>query len=414
MATTTTRQSYTTRGTSAKQHRAWKRWTTFLQSIDLPHDPFLQSLPPPDKVTILSAFAQAIRNATYSKPSISRLGEDSVRNSIDHVAQTFRDQQLPDPRLDPDGKPSRLLSTQYKAYRNQDPPPRQQKALPGCVLLRLYKNKSTERTKAIADLCTGAFFFAMRSCEYLSVNGNDRKTKRLKLHNLRFFIKGKILSHSSSDIIRANAIAITFKDQKNDHRNDTITMHSSPHKLLCPVKAWARVVTRILKYSNSSTDSYVNLLQIKSSSHHISSTEVLQAIRAAATSIGEHTLGFKINEIGTHSIRSGAAMAMYLDEVPVYTIMLIGRWSSDAFLLYIRKQVEQFSQNVSSRMINNLSFTHIPNHHSHISTQDPRTRNHRDNFQTRYNMGSQAVNVIPTLPSFSFYSLKKKHSSSSR
>ena len=25
-------------------------------------------------------------------------------------------------------------------------------------------------------------------------------------------------------------------------------------------------------------------------------------------------------------------MAMYLDEVPVYTIMMIGRWSSDAFL----------------------------------------------------------------------------------
>eukprot|EP00978_Attheya_sp_CCMP212_P021308 scaffold62029_cov65-Attheya_sp.AAC.1 len=43
-------------------------------------------------------------------------------------------------------------------------------------------------------------------------------------------------------------------------------------------------------------------------------------------------------DIGTHSIRSAAAMAMYLAGVPVFTIMLIGRWSRDAFLHYIRRQ----------------------------------------------------------------------------
>jgi hypothetical protein len=40
-------------------------------------------------------------------------------------------------------------------------------------------------------------------------------------------------------------------------------------------------------------------------------------------------------------------MQMYLAEIPVYSIMLIGRWLSDAFLWYIRKQVKQFSLNVS-------------------------------------------------------------------
>ena len=80
------------------------------------------------------------------------------------------------------------------------------------------------------------------------------------------------------------------------------------------------------------------------------------ALRAAAMVIGEEKLGFKSSEIGTHSIRSGAAMAMYLYNVSVYTIMLIGRWSSDAFLLYIQKQVEQFSHNVSRTMIKNQFF----------------------------------------------------------
>jgi len=49
-------------------------------------------------------------------------------------------------------------------------------------------------------------------------------------------------------------------------------------------------------------------------------------------------------------------MAMYLGGVPVFTIMLLGRWSSKAFLQYIRKQVQEFSNGVSQRMIINENF----------------------------------------------------------
>eukprot|EP00957_Ditylum_brightwellii_P176275 13421896-Ditylum_brightwellii.AAC.1 len=36
-------------------------------------------------------------------------------------------------------------------------------------------------------------------------------------------------------------------------------------------------------------------------------------------------------------------MAMYLAEVPIYTIMCIGRWISDASLQYLRKHVQEFT-----------------------------------------------------------------------
>ena len=71
-------------------------------------------------------------------------------------------------------------------------------------------------------------------------------------------------------------------------------------------------------------------------------------------------------------------MAMYLGEFPVYTIMMIGRWSSDAFLRYIRKQVEQFSHNVLSRMLKFEMHKHLPGVEPRISHMDPRQRNHRD------------------------------------
>ena len=55
-------------------------------------------------------------------------------------------------------------------------------------------------------------------------------------------------------------------------------------------------------------------------------------------------------------------MAMYLGGIPVFAIKMIGRWSSDAFMKYIRKQIAQFTFDVSTRMLTMQHFRHIPNH----------------------------------------------------
>ena len=53
-------------------------------------------------------------------------------------------------------------------------------------------------------------------------------------------------------------------------------------------------------------------------------------------------------------------MMMYLAKEPIYTIMLIGRWSSDAFLAYIEKQVKEFTKGVRTRMLENNTFYNTP------------------------------------------------------
>ena len=121
--------------------------------------------------------------------------------------------------------------------------------------------------------------------------------------------------------------------------------------ILCPVKQWAGLVKRIRNYPGATKDTPVSAVLGENKIEHITSVEMVAALRYAVVSIGEDVLGFKKEQVGTHSIRPGAAMAIYLGECPVYTITLIGRWSSDAFLRYIRKQVEQFSHNVSRGMI---------------------------------------------------------------
>jgi hypothetical protein len=92
----------------------------------------------------------------------------------------------------------------------------------------------------------------------------------------------------------------------------------------------------------------------------IASTQVLLVLGAASKAVGSARLGFEPSKMGMHSLHSGAAMEMYLAGVPVYTIMLIGRWSSDAFLHYIRKQLEQFLRYVAKQMLTFRLFRTIP------------------------------------------------------
>ena len=120
----------------------------------------------------------------------------------------------------------------------------------------------------------------------------------------------------------------------------------------------------------------------------MNSAEIVAALRDAVVAIGEDVLGFKIEQVGTHSIRSEAAMAMYLGECQVNTIMLIGRWSSDAFLRYIRKQGEQFSHNVSHIMTPFQFNRHILDLKPTASHLYPRQQNHPDNTKTRRNIGN--------------------------
>jgi hypothetical protein len=102
---------------------------------------------------------------------------------------------------------------------------------------------------------------------------------------------------------------------------------------------------------------------------------ILERIRSAVRSLGEEKLGFTEHDVGTHSNRSGGAMGMFLAGTPVYTIMLLGRWSSDAFMRYIRKQVLNMSHGVAAKMIAFEEFYTVPDFVHNAADGDLRTRN---------------------------------------
>ncbi len=390
-----------TRGTHNGEAQAWQHRTTYCESIGC-IDLFMKQLTQNEQISMLRTFAMAVREGWFSKDCHKVLVEGTVWGAVSHVVQTFRAAERQNPTKDNDREFSILLSRQYRTYKNEDPWQKQRKALPFIVLDKLAKRQDTELDIALGQLTIGAAFFACCSCKYLTVpKREERRTKLLCLQNIRFFKKGHLIPAPSADLESADSIAITFEMQKNDSKFDTVIHGQTDDPLLCPVLQWAQLVNRILSYPNTTCDTPVCAVWCHGRLDKIASTKVLLALCAASKAVGSACLGFEPSEMGMHSLCSGSAMEMYLVGLPVYTIMLIVRWSSDAFLHYIRKQVEQFLRHVTKQMLTFWLFWKIleiaP---TVVLIKDPRQCNHCDNAKTRQNIGGNMSQRVK-LPSFS-------------
>ncbi len=200
----------------------------------------------------------------------------------------------------------------------------------------------------MGELAGAAHFWVMRLCKYAKVpKVEQRQMKQLCIRNIAFIRDRETLTQSSPSLHLADCVSVTFERQKNDRKADTVTQWQTSDELLCPVKIWASLTRRILSYKGANKNYPISLVKHKSQIINITGMMITDLCRDGVVAIGETKLGIRRSEIGTRSIRSGAVMAMYLAGVPVFLIMLIRRWSITAFLKYIRKQVQEFSQGIS-------------------------------------------------------------------
>ena len=239
---------------------------------------------------------------------------------------------------------------------------KKQKALPMLVLRKMMELSKSEWETATSWLLIGAIFFAMRSCEYLETNAREeaRRTKILRVRNIQFVKGGKKISHHDKKLEESDMVMITFEFQKNDQRDTQIHMFKTNDPILNPVKAWARTIQRVLQYPGGREDSKVCCFWSKENGlTDIKADHVRIRLRAVVDIIGEATLGFTKDVIGLHSLRSGGAMAMFLSGTSTIVIRRIGRWSSEAFLEYIREQVEDFTAGVAQKMLTYENFSNL-------------------------------------------------------
>ena len=355
------RNGATTGKTKKQRDLTWDRWVEFHNKLSIKNDIFLVGFSQRKRTIIMSSFAQAIRERCFSIPGHDPLYMGTVKTTVDNVSQVFRDHGYPDPRLDEDKVVARILQQQYHGYKEKDPGERQEKAIPLSMLRHAIEISTTPLETACAVLAGGALFFCMRSCEYVKVpDQHDKKTKLLCLRNIRFFVDDKETKYNDKWFSKANTVSITFEDQKNGNKMETISLHETGDKLICPVKFWSLTILRIRSYNNVNDDTPVSVFQVNGQLKHITNTHIIDMLRSTADKMGKDKLGFKSLDIGTHSIRSGGAMTYQLSGDSPHWIMLKGRWRSLSFMKYIRTQIREFSKGMTSHVLKHEHFTHVP------------------------------------------------------
>jgi hypothetical protein len=210
-----------------------------------------------------------------------------------------------------------------------------------------------------ADLAIAGFFFAMRSCE----NTTTPKPGRTKIVNMEGMIfldsEKREIPQDHPGLEMACHVTYLFVDQKNKDKNARRSQKRTGDPVLCPVRRSASLIQRIRRlvpdFSGSTT---MNTMIVNGVVLQLASGFLRAQLRHACTVLGgKKEFGYSAQEIGTKSIRSGAAMGLFLMNHSSERIMLMGRWLSQAFLVYIRPQVIEWTNNMSSDMIHHDSFT---------------------------------------------------------
>jgi hypothetical protein len=221
-----------------------------------------------------------------------------------------------------------------KGYKEQDPAPKPQLALPVTTIEHAgayHQAPHDALTRATADLTT-AFFFLLCVGEYTMPRRNVRtRTEQFCVQDVTFRLNDLVIPNTAplDQLALAESVKLYFDNQKNGQRSATI-YHTACPTSFCPVKALARRVSSIMAQGCPST--------------------------TALSHVGP---GTDLKRIGSHSLRASGAMALKLQGVDDSLIMKIGRWTGLTFLTYIHAQIGALNTGLAQRMAIHIHFVNV-------------------------------------------------------
>jgi hypothetical protein len=322
-----------------------------------------------------------------------------VREAASHLAKAFRVNLKPSPiHLEGSAQLQPFARALFQAFENVDPATKRQRAITPKLLRAMYRlaGVGLELTHdsplaVIAEVAIAGFFFAMRSCE-CTTTPTPGRTKTIDMLGMIFRDKSKKeIQQDSAELSQSEYVSYTFVDQKNKEKNDTRSQQRTSDPVLCPVRRSASLVERIRRLvPNHKPTTTMNTICSNDTVLQLSSEFLRERLRVTCTALGgKPVFGYSAADIGTKSLRSGAAMSLFLMNHSTERIMLLGRWKSDAFLVYIRPQVLEWTNNMSRDMILHDSFLDVSGF-DQANPDLPRTRPRRFN-------GPDSTLIFPSL-----------------
>lgn len=216
------------------------------------------------------------------------------------------------------------------------------------------------RLRTTANLITIALFFLLRVGEYTpNTSGKKKRTVPLRKKDVKLWRNRRLIPRDAPDHILAEADAVTIclEKSKNGSKKHTLHHTESEDPGLCPVKAMAYLMGTMRGMPEHTPlgtfrDSQGGLSQV-------SAADIRAAVRIGAEMDGLEAKGFDLGRIGSHSLRAGGATILKAAGHDDLTIMLMGRWSSNTYMTYIRTQIAEVTAGLARDMARRLTFHNV-------------------------------------------------------
>jgi len=306
---------------------------------------------------VLQIFARRVREGKFGRGNQVQTG--SVQTALGAIGKTIELAGLPNPLYQPGTTNYHAsMAQQMETYKRSDPAAQPQVAIPVIIPNYIFQHTRTtrdRRLRAAGELTLIAFYFLLRVGEYTHHGWSKRRTQQFRLCDMKFFANnieippGQILYHHPY----INLVSLTIDNQKNGKRGETLSHHAiTTDNPCCPVRA---VVAQACDMIRDGTTPDTLICAFREATalpwQQVHSSDIVQLVKDAVRLNPEDCSGFVIDNVGSHSLRAGGAMAMFLTKHDTIAIQKAGHWTSSTFLNYIHNQINV----VTHRLAQSLS-----------------------------------------------------------
>ena len=210
------------------------------------------------------------------------------------------------------------------------------------------------------DMIWIAYFFLLRPGEYVKTRDNSPLTAR----DVTFMVQSHKLDPYTCplhDFSRVTHVTLTFDDQKNRNRGETIGHARSGHPHACPVQALIRRMLHLRQHNAPNHTPLCTYYLDADAARTLDNKQLAAILSVAANALP--ALNYQPKDISPRSLRSGGAMALLCGNVDTDVIKLVGRWKSDAIFRYLHAQALPIVSNLARTMVHHGAYRLLPGNH---------------------------------------------------
>ena len=121
---------------------------------------------------------------------------------------------------------------------------------------------------------------------------------------------------------------------------------------------------------NANQDTCISTYFVTKGCKQVLPSHISSAVKRAVVKLDMAKYGYTPDDVSSHSLRAGGAMALKLNGADSITIKKAGRWSSNTFMQYIHEQIGAFTNVLSHKMSKFIPFTNMGSQPTVLETVD--------------------------------------------